>query len=67
MSILSNLFGRATKVVRNAGRRTRKFGRNYSRFALRVAKPVTNAVGLTRRRGRPHKKRRGSSRRQRAD
>jgi hypothetical protein len=65
MSILSNLFGRATKVVRNAGRRTRKFGRNYSRLALRVAKPVTNAVGLTRRRGRPHKKR--SSRRQRAD
>lgn len=63
MSVLSNLIVGATKVVRKAGRRTRKFGRNYSRLALRVAKPVTNAVGLTRRRR--HKKRKGSSRRQR--
>lgn len=56
MSVLSNIFGRLTKTVRNVGRRSRKVGRNSARLAGRVAKPVTNAVGLTRRVGRPSKK-----------
>ena len=46
MSILSFL----RKSVRNVGRRTRKVGRNSARLVGRLSKPVTNAVGLTRRR-----------------
>lgn len=48
MSVVSKLFGRLTKTVRNVGRRTRKVGRNTARVARKLYKPVTNLVGLTR-------------------
>lgn len=50
MSIVSNLFNRLTRTVKNVGRRTRKLGRNSARVARKIYKPVTNLVGLTKRR-----------------
>ena len=50
MSIVSNLFNRLTKTVKNIGRRTRKVGRNSGRVARKLYKPVTNMMGLTKRR-----------------
>ena len=47
MSIVSNLFNRLTRTVKNVGRRTRKLGRNSARVARKIYKPVTNLVGLT--------------------
>jgi hypothetical protein len=49
MSMVSNLFNRLTKTVKNVGRRTRKLGRNSARVARKIYKPVTNLVGLTKR------------------
>jgi len=49
MSVVSKLFGRLTKTVRNVGRRTRKVGRNTANVARAIYKPVTNLVGLTKR------------------
>lgn len=50
MGVVSNIFRKLTKTVKNVGRRTRKFGRNSGRFARKLYKPVTNLVGLTKKR-----------------
>jgi hypothetical protein len=47
MSVVSNLFNRLTRTVKNVGRRTRKVGRNSARVARKLYKPVTNMLGLT--------------------
>ena len=58
MGVVSNIFRKLTKTVKNVGRRTRKLGRNSSRFARKLYKPVTNLVGLTKRgrKSRKHRK-----------
>jgi hypothetical protein len=52
MSLVSKFFGRLTKSVKNVGRRTRKLGRNSARVARKLYKPVTNMIGLTKRKSR---------------
>lgn len=50
MNMVSNLFRRLTKTVKNVGRRTRKLGRNSARVARKLYKPVTNMLKLTKKR-----------------
>jgi hypothetical protein len=56
MSVVSNLLRRLTKTVKNVGRRTRRLGRNSGRVARKLYKPVTNMLGLTKRKSRRSRK-----------